>query len=53
LKLSMNAFSAGLPGRMNWSCTPHQYAHESTAFEQNSVPLSTVIVFGCPRLGSS
>ena len=22
LKLSMNAFSTGFPGRMNWSCTP-------------------------------
>src|SRR6267143_4665774 len=50
LKLSMKPFSIGRPGRMKSSFTPRRYAHWSMACEKNSVPLSTVISFGYPRL---
>ena len=49
LKLSMNAFSTGLPGRMKSSATPRRYAHSSRALDVNSVPWSTVIAFGSGR----
>jgi len=48
LRLSMNAFSTGLPGRMNSSHTSCVYAHPSLARPTNS-PLSTVIAVGAPR----
>ena len=49
LKLSMKAFSTGLPGRMNSSRTSCAYAQASIARLTNSPPLSTVIAVGAPR----
>jgi hypothetical protein len=44
LKLAMNPFSTGLPGRMKQSCTPVSIAHISRP--ANSLPLSTVMLRG-------
>src|SRR5438034_10573299 len=50
LKLSMNPFSTGRPGRMKHNCTFFPITHASNARLQNSVPLSTVRLAGkCPR----
>ena len=49
LKLSTKALLVGLPGREKSSVTPFSYAHRSSAFEMNSGPLSTRMLFGAPR----
>ena len=49
LKLSMTALSVGFPGREKSSWTWFQYAQWSSAFEVNSVPLSTWITAASVR----
>ena len=50
LKDSIVALSVGFPGRLKSSCTWFVYAQWSKAREVNSVPLSTLIVAGKPRV---
>jgi hypothetical protein len=49
VEAQMDAFSTGLPGRINSSRTSWAYAHTSIARPTNSLPLSTVIAVGAPR----
>ena len=45
LRLSMKAFSVGLPGREKSRVTPRMKIHKSSLREMNSGPLSRGIVF--------
>ena len=45
---SMKALSTGLPGRMKSKRTWRAYAHASSAFDWNSLPLSTWMTRGYP-----
>jgi len=49
LKLSMKAFSVGLPGRMKASYTALESAQASITIPANSLPLSTGMDVGLPR----
>ena len=44
----MNAFSIGLPGRMNWRAPPRSRAQTSSARPVNSGPLSHTMLRGKP-----
>tara|TARA_A100001391_G_C5077852_1_gene279506 strand:+ start:3721 stop:3990 length:270 start_codon:yes stop_codon:yes gene_type:complete len=48
IKALDEAFSVCLPGRENLNVTPFSKAQRSSAFEMNSGPLSTRMVFGAP-----
>jgi len=50
LKLSTNAFSIGLPGRMKWSWTPRAFVQASSARAGNAGPLSQTIMAGSGRV---